>query len=255
MKSFLISIIAILMSAALGYGQTAERPPQPTAAPRGEQRAVRSFESKHDSPHSLPSGRVREGVPRHHRHHYDPYYIEDPMFPTPVDDPFVDTWDVHEGVNTRVSVSATAGFGSRAPHGVGFGRTIDFLYVSPLHGRWNYAIGATTTGMDWGGYHYNDAALYGTVNYYASDKVRLSLTGYKSLLPNARGHRFNPYYSPYYDPYLSPFSPFSPYLLTSFSPYYYNPGQLDTYVGGDVHVKLKNNSWIEVHVGASTWNR
>lgn len=260
MKSFIISVIAILCCATFSYAQ--------------DDASNQSAPAQHDEADTTYMATKHH---KHHRHHHrdyydDPYYIEDPMFPTPVFEPIVDVWDVHEGVNARISMSATAGFGSGAPHGVGFGRTIDFLYVSPIKNKWNYAIGATTTGMDWGGYHHTSAGIYGNVNYYPSDKVRLSLTGYKSVLPNARGRGFNPYYSPYYDPYydygFGPFCDpfyggFDPYY-SSFSPYgyspypyrpYYNPGQLDTYVGGDLHVKLKNNSWLEVHVGASTWNR
>lgn len=148
--------------------------------------------------------------------------IEDPLFPSPYhNDP--DTWNVHEGMNVRVGMSATVGLDKHSPHGVGLGRSIDFMYVSPIRNRWNYSIGATSTSFDWGGYKYNDIGLYGNAAYYPTDKMSLSISGYKSLLPNAKGRL----------------------------PYY--PGHMDSYIGGNLNLRLSRNAFLELHVGTSTW--
>ena len=148
--------------------------------------------------------------------------IEDPLFPAPRHRAY-DSWEVHEGINAQVSMSATVGLGKHSPKGVGFGRSIDFLYVSPIRNKWNYTLGATTTAFDWGHFRYNDVGFYGSANYYPSDKVILSVNGYKSLMPNAKASL----------------------------PFYY--GHMDSYIGGDLNLKLSRNSFLEFHVGTSTW--
>lgn len=149
------------------------------------------------------------------------HYIEDPLFPAPRH--AYDYWGgLHEGVNVRVDLSAMVGFGHGAPHGAGFGRTIDFLYVSPIKNKWNYTIGLTSTGLNWGGLNYNDVGVSGSVNYYPTDNVSLSLYGYKSLLNNAHNRL----------------------------PYYYGGYE---YLGGDANIRFNNNTWLELHVGAGRW--
>lgn len=197
-------------------------------------------------------------------------YIEDPIFPAPrhayapqpqdttarqdTDTghaPAYDYWGgLHEGVNVRVDLSAMAGFGHGAPHGAGFGRTIDFLYVSPIKNKWNYTLGLTSTGLNWGGLNYNDVGISGSVNYYPTENISLSLYGYKSLLSNA--HNRLPYYYRGYG-YLGGWGN-APFGWGGF-PYgggydYFNP---NSYIGGDVNIRFNNNTWLELHIGAGRW--
>lgn len=210
--------------------------------------------------------------------------IEDPLFPAPrhtyatpspdttSQSPAQSTYDyyspyyggLHEGVNVRIDLTAMAGFGSGAPHGAGFGRSIDFVYVSPIKNKWNYTLGLNSTGMNWGGLNYNDAGISGSVNYYPTENISLSLYGYKSLLSNTH-NRWPHYYgwgcAPYYwggFPYgLGGFPYYGDsygYWGSAFAPYgginYWRP---NSYIGGDLNVRFNNNTWLEVHVGAGRW--
>ena len=44
-----------------------------------------------------------------------------------------DSWKLHEGFNAQFSLSVTAGLGSHAPRGVGFGQDAAFMYAQPPH--------------------------------------------------------------------------------------------------------------------------
>lgn len=175
--------------------------------------------------------------------------IEDPLFPAPRYYAG-NRYEVHEGVNVSVGLSATVGLGHGSPGGVGLGRSLDVLYVSPIRNKWNFAVGATSSAVNWGAFHHTDLGIYGSANYYPSDKVTLSVDAYKSLLA--------PKYSslPYYmgDRYMLPrglcTSPFNP------CGDYYGPcyrGNLDSQFGAGLNLKLNRKTFIEFHVGTSTW--
>lgn len=196
--------------------------------------------------------------------------IEDPLFPTPrhtyattqadsasqsssqstYDPDYSYYGGLHQGVNVRVDLTAMAGFGSGAPRGAGFGRSIDVIYVSPLRNKWNYTLGLSTAGLNWGGIQYNDVGISGSVNYYPSENVSLALYGYKSLLSNAH-HRLPFYYGGITPPY---FVYDTPFWGSGFAPYgdwdYWRP---NTYIGGDLNVRFNNNTWLQVHVGTGKW--
>lgn len=89
---------------------------------------------------------------------------------------------LHEGLNAVLSLSASVGFGSHHPSGVGLGRQVQLVYASPLGKQFSYTLGMNTSQMDWGGLHYNQAGVGGSLNYSVSDKVSFSITGYKDLV-------------------------------------------------------------------------
>lgn len=129
---------------------------------------------------------------------------------------------LHEGFNALLSMSATVGLGGHHPSGVGFGRDISLAYASPLGKRTTYAVAANTSAFNWGGFHYNQAAVGGSLNYALGDKVWVSVEGYKNLVrPKS---------------YL-------PYETT----------RCDSYLGGVVNMKWSDNVFIQVSVGTSTW--
>ena len=131
-------------------------------------------------------------------------------------------FSLHEGLNARISMSATVGLGGHHPSGVGFGRDINLVYA-PLSGKQlNYAVTAGTSVFNWGGIHYNQAGIGGLLNYAASDKLSFSLEGYKDLI--------------HPKPFLS-----------------YDPMRRDSYIGGTVNLKFFDNIFIQVSVGTSTW--
>ena len=134
-----------------------------------------------------------------------------------------DFFPVHQGLNAQISLSAMTGLGHHSPKGVGFGRDINLVYASPLGKQLTYTLGATTTGIEWGGYHYNQAGIGGTLNYEVNDRVTLSLAGYKDLV-----------------------------RPEGLYPYRYGP-ERDYSVGASAFFKLLLNVFIQVSAGVSSW--
>lgn len=129
-------------------------------------------------------------------------------------------YPVHQGLNASLSLSATMGLGGNTPSGVGFGRDVNMVYASQA-GKLVYTLGANTSQLDWGGWHYNQAGIGGTLNYIVSDKVSLGLTGYKELVhPDRLG---------------------------------YPCFRRDNYIGGAVNMKFTDNIFLQVSIGTSTW--
>ena len=134
-----------------------------------------------------------------------------------------DHWNspLHTGLNAELSLSASIGLGNHSPSGVGFGREVSLTYVSPLGKQLAYTLGVNTAQMDWGGYHYNQAGVGGTLNYLLNDRMSVSLAGYKDLVgPNS----------------------------------YVAPGlKRDSYLGGALNMKFNESFSISVSIGTSTW--
>ncbi len=133
------------------------------------------------------------------------------------------SYPIHQGLNASLSLSATMGLGGKTPSGIGFGRDVNMTYASPAGKQMVYTIGVSTSQMDWGGWHYNQAGIGGTLNYILNDKVSLSLAGYKEL--------------------VHPVGPDGGY------PYF----RRDNYVGGAVNMKFTDNVFIQVSIGTSSW--
>ncbi len=104
-----------------------------------------------------------------------------------------DSWKLHEGFNVQFSLSVTAGLGSHAPRGVGFGQDAAFMYAQPLTKRLSVAGGVYMSHMDWGGFTYNQVGVAGVAAFQVNEKVSLYAYGSKALLPQ----KVPPYWSPY----------------------------------------------------------
>lgn len=247
MSNLLVSIVGFLLVASLPFGYA-------SAQTGGDSLEVQTGArvGGEIAPEAADSGAVHSPArPDYEALRPYTYRIEDPLFPSPRYD-YADGWDVHEGVNVRVELSASAGFGSRAPKGVGLGRTVDFLYVSPVKNNWNYTLGLTSTGYHWGALQYNDVGVSGSVNYFHSDKVSLSLYGYKSLLSNSR-NRFPAWEYGGWDYAGGGWgcAPWGGYGWLPYAPCHY--GHLDSYLGGDLNVRFNNNTSLQVHLSAGRW--
>ncbi len=131
-------------------------------------------------------------------------------------------YPIHQGLNASLSLSATMGLGGKTPSGIGFGRDVNLAYASPAGKQMVYTLGVNTSQMDWGGWHYNQAGIGGTLNYILNDKVSLSLAGYKELV--------------------------HPVGLAGYPCF-----RRDNYVGGAVNMKFTDNIFIQVSIGASSW--
>lgn len=105
-----------------------------------------------------------------------------------------DMWSLHEGLNARISLGASAGFGKGSPKGVGLEEHIDVAYAGKWKNRWTYAFMIQGTNATWGPVRSRDISLSGFVGYRASE--RLSLYAYisKSILHDNNG--FVGLYSP-----------------------------------------------------------
>ncbi len=106
-----------------------------------------------------------------------------------------DAWLLHEGFNAQLSMNVTAGLGSHAPRGVGFGQDAAFMYAVPLTKRFSVAGGLYVSHMNWGGYDYKQVGIAGVAAFRLSEKVSLYAYGSKTLL----SHDAPPYWSPFID--------------------------------------------------------
>lgn len=138
---------------------------------------------------------------------------------------------LHEGFNAQFSLSAIMGMGEHTPSGVGFGRDVQMAYAAPLKGGLSYTLGASATSMDWGGLCYHQVGIGGSLNAAVSDKVLLTLTGYKGL-SNPTGR-------------LADFNSCLPWWSDG----------LDHYIGASALVKVSDFFYFQVSVGTASFRR
>lgn|GEM_PF-1387851 len=131
---------------------------------------------------------------------------------------------LHSGLNAQLSMSATVGLGGHHPGGVGFGKDINIVYASPIKGKMGYTLGLNHNSLNWGGLRWNEASIGGSLNYNPSDRVYLSIEGYKNLMRS--DSRVNPLYRPW---------------------------DYDSYLGGSLGIKFSPYIFVQVSVGTSTW--
>ena len=137
--------------------------------------------------------------------------------------PDMGLWMLHPGLNTQLSLSATVGTGHGSPSGVGFGRSLGMVYASQPSSPLFYTLGVHTSQLSWGGRHLNEAALLGSVGYQLSDKVSLSLEGYKEMVhPTSRPLRESIH--------------------------------REHYLGGALNMKFTDNVFVTISLGTSAWS-
>ena len=140
---------------------------------------------------------------------------------------------LHEGFNAQFSLSAIMGMGHHAPSGVGFGKDIQMAYAGPIKDRLSYTLGAVASLLDWGRLNYQQVGVGGSLNAAVSDRVMLSLTGYKSL-SNSGGH------------YGCGFGPGAGYMP-------WCGDGLDHYIGAAAMFKVSDAFFFQVSVGSATF--
>lgn len=92
-------------------------------------------------------------------------------------------WQLHAGFNAALSLNVTAGFGSHAPRGAGFGQDLAFAYAFPLTQRLSAAAGLCATHFNWGPFRWTGGGLAAALAYRLTDDVSLYAYGAKSFLP------------------------------------------------------------------------
>lgn len=116
-------------------------------------------------------------------------------------------WNMHQGLNLSVDLSAFATLGKHAPHRGGFGQTINAAYLAPLtrDGKLWGAGGIYVNNTTWGGDSFHDVGLYGILGYRPNDKWEFYLYGQLSVTNNYTSlyGLYSPWYG-YYSPYALP---------------------------------------------------
>lgn len=108
-------------------------------------------------------------------------------------------WLLHTGFNANLSFSVTAGLGSHAPRGVGFGQRAAFAYALPLSDRFSVAAGVYADNFDWGAANWRDGGVAAAVAYRLTDVVSIYGYGTKSFMPKKRN-----YFGPPLPAFLNP---------------------------------------------------
>lgn len=99
----------------------------------------------------------------------------------------VGAWHLHSGFNAQFSMNVTAGFGSHAPRGVGFGQSVAFAYVYPVNDKLMVAAGVHANHMNWGGYNDTQVGIRGLVLYSPNERVNLWAYAEKNFLKSHTG--------------------------------------------------------------------
>lgn len=117
------------------------------------------------------------------------------VVPSPTLDPmvpyeegyYVDGWRLHKGLNAQFSMNVTAGFGSHAPKGVGFGQSVALAYVYPVNDKLMIAAGISANHMKWGGFNSTQVGLRGLVIYNPNERINLWAYAEKNFVNKQQG--------------------------------------------------------------------
>ena len=93
------------------------------------------------------------------------------------------SWNLHEGMNVGIDLSAFATFGNGNTH-TGFGQRISATYVKSLDERLWMAIGVYADNTSFARASYRSAGLYGVLGYRIDEHWEVSVYGQKSLVSN-----------------------------------------------------------------------
>lgn len=93
-------------------------------------------------------------------------------------------WDLHEGLNVNVSLSAFSQFGKHARHGVGFSQNLSAIYATPLSDKLSMAIGGYINNVNWGGDNSRSAGITAQIGYQFDEHWEAYLYAQKTLFNN-----------------------------------------------------------------------
>lgn len=104
--------------------------------------------------------------------HYTPYLWSG--FPS---------WDLHEGMNAQLGLSAFSTFGSGKTYaGVGFAENVSMMYAKALNPKLSIAVGGYIDNMTWNHMNYRTAGLSAVVGYQFDEHWSGYVYGQKSLV-------------------------------------------------------------------------
>lgn len=107
-------------------------------------------------------------------------------------------WNVHEGLNVNVGLSAFTSFGKNSFNG--WGQNLSAVYAKPLNDKWSIAVGAYLNNYSTNYGSFRCAGITGVVSYRFNEHWEAYVYGQKAFMDN-RSSLFG-HYGPYgYGPY------------------------------------------------------
>ncbi|MBQ8047705.1 MAG: hypothetical protein IJ196_07260 [Prevotella sp.] len=97
-------------------------------------------------------------------------------------------WNLHEGMNVSVDLSAFASFGKHSSGG-GFGQRLSATYIKTLDERLWMAIGGYVANTMYKGDSYRSGGIYATVGYRFDEHWEAMIYAQKSLVGNTPAFR------------------------------------------------------------------
>lgn len=94
-------------------------------------------------------------------------------------------WQLHEGLNVSLDVSAFGFFGRHALSGTGFQQNITVMYAQPLSDKLSFAVGGYMNNVDWKRDSYTGVGISGMLSYRFNDRWEAYIYGHKSLKNNS----------------------------------------------------------------------
>lgn len=107
-------------------------------------------------------------------------------------------WDVHEGLNVNVGLSAFTSFGKHSFNG--WGQNLSAIYAKPLNDKWSIAVGAYLNNLSTNYGALRSAGITGVVSYRFNEHWEAYIYGQKAFMDNSSPllRRYGPYmYGPY----------------------------------------------------------
>lgn len=93
-------------------------------------------------------------------------------------------WDLHEGLNVNLSLSAFTQFGKHARHGVGFTQNLSAIYATSLSDKLSLAVGGYINNVMWHGDNYRSGGLTAQLGYRFDKHWEAYLYAQKRIVGN-----------------------------------------------------------------------
>lgn len=93
-------------------------------------------------------------------------------------------WDLHQGLNINVGLSAFTQFGKHARHGVGFSQNLSAIYATPLSEKLSLALGGYINNVNWDGDNYRSGGINAQLGYRFDEHWEAYLYAQKTLYNN-----------------------------------------------------------------------
>lgn len=103
---------------------------------------------------------------------------------------FLDSWNLHKGLNVNLGASVFAAFGKGAPSGAGFAQDVSLMYALPLSKRLTLALGGWVEHLTWSGEQFTEVGLNAVLGYKFNERLEATAFVKKSLVDNRMPLRY-----------------------------------------------------------------